>query len=235
MDEQTRVANAADWYLTGQLNFDKRLIGYRYRAMKPWLQGPNGLELGPAEGQMTRFLREDFERLTVVDGAKELLALIPDGPHLRKVHALFEDFQPDHQFNTIIMDHILEHVDHPVKLLRQVQPWLAPGGRLLVGVPNAHSLHRLAAVHMGLLQEPHALNQRDHAQGHRRVYDPDTFEADILAAGLRIEHLGGVFLKPLSNQQIETNWTEAMMDGFYELGNQFPRNTADLFAVCRLR
>jgi 2-polyprenyl-3-methyl-5-hydroxy-6-metoxy-1,4-benzoquinol methylase len=223
----------SDWYLKEQLDFDKRLIRFRYQTLKPYLRGPDGLELGPAEGQMTQFLVHDFARLTVVEGSAELLARIPDAPNLFKVHSLFEEFESKHAFDTIILEHILEHVEHPVELLRRVKSWSAPDGRILLGVPNGHSIHRLVAVKMGLLASPTELNPRDHAQGHRRVYTSETFKRDIEAAGLRILESGGVFFKPLSNQQIQDHWTEDMIQGFYEIGKSFPEYAADLYAVCQ--
>ncbi len=232
--EQRRLTQCADWYLHEQLDFDHRLIEYRFRVLRPWLPGGSGLELGPAEGHMTALLQPEFLHLTVVDGAADLLARIPDDAALTKVHSLFEDYRPQEGFDAIVMEHILEHVAEPGELLARVRGWLNPGGRLFVGVPNAHSLHRLAAVKMGLLREPCELNTRDRRLGHRRVYTPDGFRRQLEDAGLRIRHFGGVFLKPLSNQQIQTQWDEAMMEGFYQLGKDLPEYAAELQAVCEV-
>lgn len=232
MNEVDRVNLGANWYLKEQLDFDKRLIRFRYQTLKPHLKGPAGLELGPAEGEMTQFLVGDFEQLTVVDAAGELLQRIPSPPNLVKVCSLFEEFQAARSFDTIVMEHIVEHVAEPVALLRKVREWLKPGGRILVGVPNGHSIHRLVAVKMGLLREPCQLNSRDEALGHRRVYTRATLSSDLAAGGLAIEELGGVFFKPLSNKQIQDHWSEEMIDGFYELGKGFPEHAAELYAVC---
>ena len=231
-NEENRLGKISDWYLQEQLDFDKRLIRFRYQTLKAHFQGPEGLELGPAEGEMTQFLLNEFEKLTIVEGSEKLLSRIPEAPNLVKVHSLFEHFKPGKQFNTIIMEHILEHVERPVDLLRTVKQWLAPGGRILLGVPNGHSIHRLVAVKMGLLNQPCQLNSRDHALGHRRVYTHETLQNDIESSGLRILEMGGVFYKPLSNQQIQDNWTEEMIQGFYELGKDFPENSAEIYAVC---
>lgn len=234
-DELSRITNLSEWYLKEQLDFDKRLIRFRYQTLKPFLKGPEGLELGPAEGYMTQFLLHDFARLTVVDAAPELLECIPNNKDLVKIHALFEEFEPDHRFDTIILEHILEHVQKPVELLQRVKDWLRPRmGRLLIGVPNGLSFHRLAAVKMGLLNDPCELNARDLALGHRRVYSPVMLESDMTAAGLKIITTGGVFFKPLSNRQIQDHWNEEMIQGFYELGKDFPENAAELYAVCEL-
>ena len=235
MSERARLERLSRWYLTEQLDFDRRMVGYRYRSIKPHLQGPRGLELGPAEGLMTQMLVDDFSELTVVDGAAELLARIPSLPTLTRVHALFEEFEPPTPFDTIVMDHILEHVEDPNALLGRARGWLAAAGRIVVGVPNGHSFHRLAGVKMGLLREPCALNERDRTLGHRRVYTRQTLFAALEAAGLRPTAWGGVFFKPLSNQQIQDHWTEQMIEGFYELGKDFPEQANELFAVCEGR
>ena len=234
MDENARVVAVSDWYLQEQLDFDKRLIGFRYKTLKKFLVGPEGLELGPAEGQMTQFLIDDFERLTLVEGASQLLECIPDYPNILKINSLFENYEPDQKFNTIVMEHILEHVDNPVEILNRAKNWLAPQGRLLIGVPNGNSIHRLAAVKMGLLSDQCELNPQDLALGHRRVYIRETLVEDILAAGLSVVELGGVFFKPLSNQQIQNHWSEQMIQGFFELGKDFQDYAAELYAVCEL-
>ncbi len=230
--EHERVESLSDWYLKEQLDFDKRLIRFRYETIKSKLVGKIGLELGPAEGEMTQFLINDFESLTIVEGSSDLLAQIPERGNLVKIHALFEEFQPQQPFDSIILEHVLEHVDDPVGLLERVKNWLTPEGRLFLGVPNGNSIHRLVAVKMGLLDNPCQLNSRDHALGHRRVYTSQTFRADIEKSGLKVLEIGGVYFKPLSNSQIQENWSEEMIQGFYELGKDFPELAAEIYAVC---
>jgi 2-polyprenyl-3-methyl-5-hydroxy-6-metoxy-1,4-benzoquinol methylase len=232
--ETDRVAQSADWYTSRQLNFDRRLVEFRFRSMEPYLSGRSCLELGSGDGVMTRRLAERFERLTVVEGSSHLLDVIPDAPNLTKVHSLFEDFRPAQSFDVIVMEHVLEHVEDPVAILTLAKTWLAPGGLIVAGVPNALSFHRLAAVKMGLLPDVHTLNARDHEVGHRRVYSWTTLRRDIEAAGLRSDVMTGVFFKPISNGQIEQHWTEDMIEGFYQLGKDFPENAAEITAICRL-
>lgn len=232
MSEANRVESVSQWYLQEQLNFDRWLIRFRYETWNSFLNGPEGLELGSGDGQMTRLLIGHFDRLTTVDGAADLLAAIPEAPNLMKVHSLFEAFNPRVRFNSIVMEHILEHIENPGGLLSRTKEWLTPGGRIFAGVPNGLSFHRLAAVKMGLLSEPCQLNARDAAVGHRRVYTPFTFRSELERAGLQVEKMGGIFFKPLSNQQIQDHWTEEMIRGFYELGKDFPENAAELYAVC---
>ena len=231
-DEQQRLDEAASWYLNQQLDFDRRMVRFRYESLRPHLRGPAGLELGSAEGEMTGLLLPHFQTLTVVDAAGDLLDRIPELPGLRKVRSLFEDFAPAERFDTVIMEHVLEHVADPIGLLRRARTWLAAGGRILAGVPNALSIHRLAAVKMGLLTEPWQLNARDLELGHRRVYTPASLQSHIEAAGMQVIDSGGVFFKPVSNRQIEEHWDERMIEGFHQLGRDFPGHAAEIFAVC---
>jgi trans-aconitate methyltransferase len=234
IDERERVESISQWYLADQLEIDRMLIRYRYQSLKPFFLGSKALELGPAEGEMTRLLLQDFEHLTVVDGSSLLLQQIPDSPNLTKIHSLFETFEPKQRYHTVILEHILEHVEHPIQLLERAKIWGGGGSRILVGVPNANSIHRLVAEKMGLLQNRFALNERDIALGHRRVYSLDLLQEHILQAGLNIIALGGVFFKPLSNAQIQAYWTPEMIHGFYELGKDFPEYAAEIFVVCEV-
>lgn len=232
MTEYDRLAAASSFYTTDQLDVDRVVLAYRYEVIRPHLTGTVCLELGPADGQMTKLLLDDFSQVTAVDGAQALLDMIPEHPGLTKVHSLFEGFVPSEPFDTVVMDHVLEHVDDPGNLLRTATGWLGPGGRLAVGVPNALSIHRLAAVKMGLLHSPYELNERDLKLGHRRVYDRPKFHREIEGAGLEIVQSGGVLLKPLANHQIAASWTPAMVRAFLELGGEFPDMAAELYAIC---
>jgi len=60
--ELKRVDSLSSWYTDVQLDFDKRLIRFRYESIKPSFNGESCLELGPADSQMTRFLIKDFKK-----------------------------------------------------------------------------------------------------------------------------------------------------------------------------
>jgi 2-polyprenyl-3-methyl-5-hydroxy-6-metoxy-1,4-benzoquinol methylase len=235
MNERNRLDSVAGWYSTDQLNIDRAVLRFRYEAIRPHLIGVTGLELGPADGEMTRLLVGNFETLTVVDAAQELLDQIPSDPRITKQCALFEEFDPGRMYDTIVMDHVLEHVTNPQAILRLARSWTAPGGRLIAGVPNGLSLHRRAAVHMGLLSEPCALNDRDLALGHRRVFTPEGLRALVEMAGLRVIAAGGVFVKPLSYAQIQATWTPEMVQAFAQLGADLPDLAAEIFVVAEAR
>lgn len=229
---KTKVQESARFYNNSFLNFDYKLTEMNYLSMKPYFKGEKLLELGPAMGHMTKFLVNDFDTINVVEGSKELLDMIPNYENIVKHHSYFEEFVTNEKFDTIVMSHVLEHIEYPITILKLISQWLSDDGVLLVSVPNAKSFHRLAAVEMGLLNSEYDLNQRDLDLGHYRVYDLQLLNKDIFDSGLKVIDKGGVFLKPVSNGQIEHNWTDQMINGFFKLGKKFPEFCAEIFVVC---
>lgn len=190
------------------------------------------LELGPAEGVMTDLLYPHFADYTVVDGADFFVEdLIKRYPKIKGYVSLFEEFSPNCVYENIILGHVLEHVENPVEILRLCSGWLAPNGRMLSAVPNANSLHRQVAVKMGLLKSCKELNDTDIKNGHRRVYDVISFRKDFESAGLTVKNIGGYWVKPLSNAQIDATWSEEMVKAYLEIGEIYPDIAAEIYVV----
>ncbi|MGZ8550771.1 MAG: class I SAM-dependent methyltransferase [Chitinophagaceae bacterium] len=225
----TKLEELSNWYVEKELDFDRILQGLRYRTIKKYFQGESCLEIAPAQGITTALLKDDFKTLHIVDGSQNLLNLIPDYSNVTKFHSMIEDFQAPMKYDFVLMDHILEHVEHPVIALKKVADMMKDDAVFAIGVPNARSIHRLAAVKMGYLDSIYQLNERDHELGHYRVYDFDSLEKDILSAGFKVKDRIGVFFKPLSNKQIQESWTSEMIEGFYQLGFSFPDNAAEIY------
>lgn len=207
-------------------------IQYCFRILKRHLQGSRVLELGPAEGVMTELLSRTDMDLTVVEGSAVFCeSLRQRFPEIEVVHALFEQFKPDNKFDVIVLGHVLEHVHDPEQILCRARSWLRSEGRIFAAVPNARSLHRQAAVIMGLLTEENALNDKDRHHGHRIVFSPESFRAAFKRAGLNIDVFGGYWLKPLSNGQIENTWTPSMVEAFMQLGERYPDIAGEMYIV----
>lgn len=229
--EKERLESIASdsWYARGANGTSVKYLGEIFTRH---FVGTSCLELGPAEGLMTQLFVDRFEEVTLVDGSEAFV----DG--LRKkfrsanvVLSLFEEFVPTRFFDTIIMGHILEHVADPIGLLRNARNWLSSNGRILAAVPNSRSIHREAAVLMGLLSTRDSFSPSDVRNGHRRVYDLETLQVDFESAGLEIYETGGYWLKPLSNQQIEETWSEQMLNAFMMLGERFPHIAAEIYVI----
>jgi 2-polyprenyl-3-methyl-5-hydroxy-6-metoxy-1,4-benzoquinol methylase len=227
--EQLEKIARDSWYAKGA---NVNTVEYSFQIFNRFLKGPNVLELGPAEGLMTNHLARLDVALTAVDGStsfcEQLKARLPK---VEVVNSLFETFQPTKSFNTIILGHVLEHVESATDILKLVRSWLVSGGRVLASVPNSRSLHRQAAVIMGLLPFEESLNAADIHHGHRRVFNPETFRHSFSEAGFCIEIFGGYWLKPVSNRQIEESWSKEMLSAFMTLGERYPDIAGEIYVI----
>jgi len=230
-EELARLQNIAkdSWYAKG---VSAKMVEYSFDVFSRHIKGGKILEMGPAEGVMTPLLLGICESLTLLGGAEQFCEdLRKRYPEASVVHSLFEDYVPQEHFDYIILGHVLEHVEDPGAIVSLAARWLKPGGKMIAAVPNAHSLHRQAAVLMGLLPMEHSLNEMDIHHGHRRVFDPDSFKGIFIQAELRINFFGGYWLKPVANAQIEHAWTPEMLKAFMKLGERYPEIAAEIYII----
>jgi 2-polyprenyl-3-methyl-5-hydroxy-6-metoxy-1,4-benzoquinol methylase len=225
-------AIAAETPYASGVNADS--IRYSFQIFERYLRGDSILELGPAEGVMTELLAQTGKSLTVVEASKAFCdTLAARFPAAHVAHALFEDFTPARTYDSIVLGRVLEHVEDPTAIVARAAQWLSPRGRLVAAVPNSRSLHRQAAVLMGILPSEDALNETDIRHGHRRVFNPESFRRCFVAAGLAIEVFGGYWIKPLSNRQIESTWSPDMLAAFMRLGERYPHIAAEIYVIAK--
>jgi len=151
-------------------------------------------------------LGERLERYLIVEGSQDIIDLLRHEvalpPQVRLEQAYFEEFETGQRFDVIEMGFVLEHVNDPAFVLRRFRRFLAPGGRMMVAVPNADSLHRQIGHAAGLLPDVHDLSPADLALGHRRYFDPPSLDALLAACGLQVVGRAGLMLKPLTSAQL---------------------------------
>jgi 2-polyprenyl-3-methyl-5-hydroxy-6-metoxy-1,4-benzoquinol methylase len=205
---------------------------YSLEIVRRHLVGEKILEVGPADGHMTRGL-SDFH-LTLVEPSETLCQTLGKSfPRAKVICSLIEDFVPSECFDSILLCHVLDNVRDPEEVVRLAERWLSVAGRIIAIVSNRDSLHRQAAVQMGVLPAVDAFSERDKGQGKRRIFNQEEFRRLFSSAGLQIELFGGYWLKPLSNRQME-RWTPEMIDAFFVLGERYPEIAAEMYIVaCR--
>jgi 2-polyprenyl-3-methyl-5-hydroxy-6-metoxy-1,4-benzoquinol methylase len=219
--------------------FDAVLRHYVMRTLDPFLRPGKALEMGCYTGDVTEMIAARYADLTVIEASGELVAAASArlGKRATFVHGTFETVDVHSRYDAIFLIHTLEHLDDPVFVLRRVNQWLTDCGRLFVVVPNANAPSRQIAVQMGLIPFNDAITEDERNHGHRKTYSLDTLERDVLDAGLRIVHRGGVFFKPLANYQFDKLIggdviSDEYLEGCYGLGMHYPDLCASIYVVC---
>ena len=180
------------------------------------------LDMGYGTGEMAGELLARGLQAEVVEGSPLLADTASDRhPGLVVHRAMFEDFAPGPVYDAVLALHVMEHVDDPRALMARVRGWLAPGGALVVVVPNRHSLHRRLAVLMGIQDALDDLSPRDHLVGHRRVYGLDTLGADLAAAGFAVREEFGLTLKTVPNSMM-LDWPPELLDALTRISPELP-------------
>jgi SAM-dependent methyltransferase len=93
----------------------------------------------------------------------------------------------DSEFDAILFNHSLEHIDEPVQALAEATRLLRPGGLLAIAVPNFGSWHRhLFGSAWFQLDLPR----------HLQHFDRDSLSALVEAAGLRPVEISAASMRP---------------------------------------
>lgn len=210
------------------------------RSFEPFFRGSSLLELGSFKGDFTRRLMAHFSDITCVEASDDAIeaARARVGDRVRLVRGKLEEVALERQFDNVVLTHVLEHLDDPVKVLRRInQEWLAASGRLFLVCPNANAASRQIAVKMGLISHNAAVTPAEARHGHRCTYSLDTLERDAVAGGLRVVHRSGVFFKALANFQwdrlLKTDIvSKEYLEGCYQLGHHYPDLCSSILLVC---
>ena len=213
---------------------------FMIRSFSPFFRTGNVLELGSFQGRFTRRLLEHFTDLTCVEASGEALAVAREslGDTVSFINSTFEEAVLPRRYDNIVMTHVLEHLDDPIKVLRKINDeWLAEDGRFFLVCPNANAPSRQIAVKMGLISHNAAVTPAEAEHGHRITYSLDTLERDAAAAGLKVVMRTGIFFKALANFQwdrlLRTDIiSDAYLEGCYQLGQQYPDLCSSIFLLC---
>lgn len=213
---------------------------YMIRSFEPFFRNGSLLELGSFKGDFTRRLLDYFDDVACVEASDVAIeeAKRKLGDKVTFIHSRFETATLTKRYDNIVLTHVLEHLDDPVRVLKRVNDeWLTEGGRFFLVCPNANAPSRQIAVKMGLISHNAAVTPAEAEHGHRRTYSLDTLERDAVAAGLKVVYRSGIFFKALANFQwdrlLQTDIiSKEYLEGCYMLGQQYPDLCASIFLMC---
>lgn len=198
-----------------------------------------GLGHGFTSQEMLRTLGARLAELVVVEGSPGMIERyhkefgLPD--KMTIIEGYFETFDTDRRFDAIEIGFVLEHVDDPDALLRKYRGYLKEGGRILVAVPNALSLHRRLGQMAGFLDDPYVLGPMDLEFGHQRYFDLDSLRACVRDAGLTIQAEKGILLKPFTEKQLQSlDLPESVWQALLDISAAYPEISNAMFIEASL-
>lgn len=231
-------------------NSKERLYGYTFdfdvmqpfmmKSFEPFLNQGNLLELGSHEGNFTKRFLPFINDITCVEASSDAMEVAkkqcPES--VKFINSTFEEADLPKKYDNIILTHVLEHLDDPVKILKKINDeWLSEKGRFFLVCPNANAPSRQIAVKMGLITHNAAVTPAENEHGHRITYSLDTLERDATAAGLKVVHRSGIFFKAMANFQwdklLQTDIiSPEYLEGCFQLGQQYPDLCSSIFLLC---
>jgi SAM-dependent methyltransferase len=232
-------ANAMNEKYAYSFDFDV-MHPYMIRSFEPFFRPGSLLELGSYRGQFTRRFLDRFADISCVEASGEAIEHARNklGDQVQFIHSMFETATLPRRYDNIVLTHVLEHLDDPVRVLKRVNDeWLAEGGRFFLVCPNANAPSRQIAVKMRLISYNAAVTPAEAEHGHLRTYSLDTLERDAVAAGLRVVHRSGIFFKALAHFQwdrlLQTDIiNKEYLEGCYKLGQHYPDLCSSIFLLC---
>jgi len=194
------------------------------------------LELGIGHGVTLPVLSQHFQHVTVLEGAPRLVqAYRGRFANVAVVETYFEDYETTQRFDHIGLGFVLEHVADPAVILQRYAALLNPNGRLLIGVPNAASMHRWLAHRAGMLDDLRQLTPTDLAFGHKRLWTHDDWRRLLENNGLTIRRMHGLVLKPFTTLQLASLQLDPrIIRALDELSGAYPELANGLFIEASL-
>lgn len=183
----------------------------------------NILNLGLGNGITSSQLENIVKSQVVVEASKKIIKSFSfESTKTTFIESYFENFSSKEKFDVVLANHVLEHVDSPIELMKEkFNEWLSNHGLAFITVPNAKSIHRLIGKQMNMINSEYDLNDSDIKAGHKRVYDIDLLKSHIKEANLEIVEMGGYNIKMVSLLQMK-EWSQELLDAIFEVSKKIP-------------
>jgi len=233
-DEQRAAIERAGggYYYSSHQTFDDKLKKWVIEEALSHLRPGRILDLGYINDIWPRALlpRSDITGIDIVEAAashveqarKDLQGI----GRVRIFHSLFENFEPDVRYDTILMSGVVKHVPDDSAFVRRARTWLAPGGVIIASTPNCRAFHRRLGTYMGLELSPCAHNSRDQSVFNVHIYDRYSWQALFSGNGYVVKHLKGVGMKLLGTEEMiylgERYDVDRILEGLRRMAEELP-------------
>ena len=199
-------------------------------------QDKSCLDLGIGLGVTPVVFSKLFKKYTIVEGSQVIIDRLKSdygeiGAEI--ICSYFEDFETDKKYDVIIMGFVLEHVDDPRKILKRFNRFLENDGQIFIVLPNYAQLNRRIGQMMGLIETTKFFTDNDKKLGHKTLFDVESIKALISSAGLYIHRIEGIYMKPITTEQIKLlGLGEDFLRALVAVGKDYPELSAAIIAIC---
>jgi len=230
-EEIRQAVNTASqtYYHSEVQKFEDRLKDILIEEALKHLRPGRVLDLGYINGIWTRALLDrGIQSIDIVEGASAHAELARrdfagDG-RVRVFESLFEEFEPEEPYDTILMSGVVKHVPDDHGLVRRAKRWLKPGGVVIASTPNSRAFHRRLGTYMGLELAPDVHNASDRAVFNVHLYDRYSWRALFAGEGYDVTSIKGVVFKILNAEQMlylsQRYDVDRMIEGLRQLGEE---------------
>jgi len=133
-----------------------------------------------------------------------------------------------------VLSSLLHEIIDPQQLLQVLHRHCHPKSVVHVNVPNAHSLHRLLAMEMGLIEDPFELSTTQKQMQQHSTFDLDRLAELLRREGFEVQSSGSYFIKPFTHAQMQAlcdrgDLTDAHLEGLFRLTRHLPGFGSEIY------
>jgi trans-aconitate methyltransferase len=201
------------------------------------------VEVGCGNNSITTYLK-NFKRAMIIEPVKELLEKnllkAESDERLSGFHGYLTNFKQssNEKFDVCVLSSLLHEIPNQSEMLIDCWNLLNPGGKLVVNVPNAMSLHRILALNKGLIGSVFEISQtQKRMQQLSPPFSTESLEHLIRSNGFSIQRIYTVIPKPFDHQSMSDFLTLGIFsEGFLEQLNMmsevFEPFGSEIMAIC---
>lgn len=211
-----------------QDDFDSVLAYYTAKIITPQLLNKSVLEAGCSTGMITNEILKYSKELDVIDGSSHYIDVVKNkyGSVINNYYtSYFEEFTTVNKYDSVVLAHVLHHIESPLDLLIKIQSWLNTNGEIFITVPNISSFHRELGVEMNISKTIEDSSIRNDFFKQPGRFQKETLIDLVEKSCYQVVDCYNYFFKPFSHNIMHKLLTSNIidiktLDGLYTMGKK---------------
>jgi len=157
---------------------------WRYKTAKRWIRGLTVLDVGCGYGPPGNILSRSVRYIGIDENKYAIAKALENRKPNMEFYVLQagKDALPVKQVTTVILVAVVEHLNEPIRVLKEITTYLSEGGRVIITTPTEKARTILS---VGCRFQ---LFDKDAIKDHKRYYSKKDIFTLIQAIGLEVEH-----------------------------------------------